>query len=72
MFEDIKEIIRIFIERKKDKHYDSYRSEKIQIRVTKDEKYMIEQLAKTQRRDTSNFIRWVILSKYMNDFIKES
>lgn len=71
MLEDIREIIKIFMERKKDKQYDSYRSEKIQIRVTKDEKYMIEQLAKTQRRDMSNFIRWLALSKYLDDFIKQ-
>lgn len=72
MLEDIREIIKIFMERKKDKQYDSYRSEKIQIRVTKDEKYMIEQLAKIQRRDTSNFIRWLALTKYLNDFIKSN
>lgn len=72
MLEDIKEIIKIFMERKNDKQYDSYRSEKIQIRVTKDEKYMIEQLAKIQRRDTSNFIRWLALTKYMDDFIKQN
>ena len=48
MFENIKEIIRIFLEQKKDKQYDSYREKKIQIRVTIDEKYMIEQLAKLQ------------------------
>lgn len=71
MLDDIREIIKIFLERKKDKQYDSYRSEKIQIRVTKDEKYMIEQLAKIQRRDTSNFIRWLALSKYLDDFIKQ-
>jgi len=70
MFENIKEIIRIFLEQKKDKQYDSYREKKIQIRVTIDEKYMIEQLAKLQGRDTSNFIRWLILTKYLDDFIK--
>jgi hypothetical protein len=70
MFENIKEIIRIFLEQKKDNQYDSYREKKIQIRVTIDEKYMIEQLAKLQGRDTSNFIRWLILTKYLDDFIK--
>lgn len=71
MLEDIKEIIRKFLGQKKDKQYDSYRSKTIQIRVTEDEKYMIEQLAKTQGRDTSNFIRWIILNKYLDEFIKE-
>ena len=71
MFEDIKDIIRKFLGQKKDKQYDSYRSKTIQIRVTEDEKYMIEQLAKTQGRDTSNFIRWIILNKYLDEFIKE-
>lgn len=70
MFEDIKEIIRIFLERKKDKRYDSYRSERIYIRVTKDEKDLIEKIAKLERRDTSNFIRWLALSKYIDEFIR--
>ena len=71
MFEDIKEIIKRFLGQKTDKQYDSYRSKTIQIRVTEDEKYMIEQLAKIQRRDTSNFIRWLALTKYLDDFIQQ-
>jgi hypothetical protein len=70
MFEDIKEIIKIFIEHKRQKSYDSYRSERIYFRVTPDEKLLIQKLANIQHRDTSNFIRWVILSKYIDDFIK--
>jgi uncharacterized protein (DUF1778 family) len=70
VIEEIKEIIIIFLERKKDKHYDSYRSEKIYVRVTEDEKDMIQKLAKIQGRDVSNFIRYLALNKYLNDFIK--
>jgi phytoene dehydrogenase-like protein len=71
LLEDIKEIIRLFLEGKKDKQYDSYRSERIYIRVTKDEKEIIEKLEKIQRRDTSNFIRWLALTKYLDDFIQQ-
>jgi len=71
LLEDIKEIIKIFLEGKKDKlNYDPYRDQRIYIRVTKDEKEIIEKLAKIQRRDTSNFIRWLALTKYLDDFIK--
>ena len=70
MLEDIKEIIRLFLEGKKDKQYDSYRDQRIYIRVTKDEKEIIEKLARCQCLDTSNFIRWLVFGKYIDDFIK--
>ena len=70
LLEDIKEIIKLFLEGKKDKSYDSYRDQRIYVRVTKDEKEIIEKLAKIQRRDTSNFIRWLALTKYLDDFIQ--
>jgi len=72
MLEDIKEIIKLFFERKRDKSYDSYRDKRIYIRVTQDEKFIIERLAKIEHRDVSNFIRWLALSKYLNDFIKQN
>jgi len=72
MFEDIKEIIKLFFECKKDKQYDSYRDQRIYVRVTKDEKDIIQKLAKIQQRDVSNFIRWLVLSKYVDDFIKQN
>mgnify|MGYP003591154127 CR=1 FL=1 len=70
MIEEIKEIIRLFLNNKKDKSYDPYRSERIYVRVTEDEKIMIQSLAKIQKRDVSNFIRWLALSKYLDDFIQ--
>lgn len=70
MLEDIKDIIRLFLEGKKDKQYDPYRDQRIYVRVTSDEKEIIEKLAKIQRRDTSNFIRWLALTKYLDDFIQ--
>lgn len=70
MLEEIKEIIKLFLNNKKDKQYDPYRDKRIYIRVTVDEKIMIQKLAKIQHRDVSNFIRWLALSKYLDDFIK--
>ena len=40
--------------------YDLLRDQRIYIRVTKQEKKIIEKLAKCQCLDTSNFIRWLI------------
>lgn len=70
LLEDIKEIIKLFLEGKKDKQYDPYRDQRIYIRVTQDEKIMIQKLAKIQHRDVSNFVRWLALSKYLDDFIQ--
>ena len=70
MIEEIKEIIRLFLHNKKDKSYHPYRSERIYVSVTEDEKIMIQSLAKIQKRDVSNFIRWLALSKYLDDFIQ--
>jgi F0F1-type ATP synthase delta subunit len=70
MLEDLKEIIKLFLEHKKDKQYDPYRDQRIYVRVTEDEKDMIKKLAKIQGRDVSNFIRWLALNKYLNDFIQ--
>ncbi|NSB12125.1 hypothetical protein [Clostridium beijerinckii] len=66
----IRELIEMFLLKKKDKDYDSYRDERIYIRVTKDEKDIIRKLAKCQCLDTSNFVRWLIFGKYLDDFIK--
>lgn len=70
LLEEIKEIIKLFLNNKKDKQYDPYRDQRIYVRVTNDEKIMIQSLAKIQHRDVSNFIRWLALSKYLDDFIK--
>lgn len=66
----IRELIEMFLLKKKDKDYDSYRDQRIYIRVTQDEKDIIKKLAKCQCLDTSNFVRWLIFSKYLDDFIK--
>lgn len=66
----IRELIEMFLQKKKDKNYDSYRDERIYIRVTKDEKDIIRKLARCQCLDTSNFVRWLIFGKYLDDFIK--
>lgn len=70
MIREIIEIIQLWKEQKQDKHYDSYRSERIYVRVTKTEKDLIKKLSRCQLMDTSTFVRHVILSKYIDDFIK--
>ena len=67
---NIKEIfIRLFGQAPK-KEYEPLRDKRIYIRVTEQEKKIIEKLAKCQCLDTSNFIRWLIFGKYIDDFIK--
>lgn len=52
------------------KEYESLRDQRIYVRVTEQEKEIIEKLAKCQCLDTSNFVRWLIFGKYIDDFIK--
>lgn len=52
------------------KQYDPLRDHRIYVRVTEQEKEIIEKLAKCQCLNTSNFIRWLIFGKYIDDFIK--
>lgn len=66
----IKEIIELFFRSKDKKNYDSLRDERIYIRVTKDEKELIKKLANCQCLNVSDFVRWIVFSKYINDFIK--
>lgn len=70
MIKEIIDIINLWRQEKKDKQYDSYRSERIYIRVTPGEKNLIKKLARCQLMDTSTFMRHVVLSKYIDDFIK--
>lgn len=70
MIREIIEIINIWKQEKKSKQYDSYRSERIYVRVTPTEKDLIKKLSKCQLMDMSTFVRHVILSKYIDDFIK--
>lgn len=53
------------------KYNEGYKTEEIRLRVTPAEKREIEMLAKCQSLKVSQFIRWAILSKYKNDFIRE-
>lgn len=43
----------------------------IRVRVTPEEKKEFEMLAKCSSLKVSQFVRWVVLSKYKNDFIRE-
>lgn len=66
----IRDIIIRFLGRQKEQKYESLRDERIYIRVSSDEKEIINKLAKCQCLDTSNFVRWLIFGKYIDDFIK--
>lgn len=50
---------------------EGFKTEEIRIRVTPEEKKEIQMLARCQSLKVSQFIRWVVLSKYKNDFIRE-
>lgn len=66
----IREIIQAFLGKETKKEYQPLRDQRLYIRVTEDEKQIIEKLAKCQCLDTSNFVRWLIFGKYIDDFIK--
>lgn len=53
------------------KYNEGFKTEEIRFRVTPEEKKEFEMLAKCQSLKVSQFIRFVILSKYKNDFIRE-
>lgn len=44
--------------------------DKIEISVSKEEKEIIEKLAKLHKVDTEEFIRWVVLNKFLDEFLK--
>lgn len=44
--------------------------EKLDIPVSKEEKEIIEKLARLHKLDTKDFIRWVVLNKFLNEFLK--
>ncbi|NOW85294.1 plasmid mobilization protein [Clostridium beijerinckii] len=66
----LREIILKLLGREPKKEYQSLRDQRLYIRVTEDEKEIIEKLARCQCLDTSNFVRWLIFGKYIDDFIK--
>lgn len=67
---NLREIILKFLGREPKKEYQPLRDQRLYIRVTEDEKEIIEKLARCQCLDTSNFVRWLIFGKYIDDFIK--
>ncbi|MBE6062225.1 MAG: hypothetical protein E7207_01370 [Clostridium butyricum] len=50
--------------------FELIRNEGVYVKVTDEQKYVIKKLAKFQKKGTSDFIKWVIFSKYIDDFIK--
>lgn len=51
--------------------FNTIRTEFICIRLTSKEKSKIEFYAKMNNRDISEFVRWVVLNLYLNDYILE-
>lgn len=66
----LRELWEILFGTTKKEYSDGVRDQRIQIRVSEEEKEIIEKLSKINHLDTSNFIRWLIFKKYIDDFIK--
>lgn len=49
---------------------DENNKDKIEVRVTKDEKEIIKSLARLNHMNVSEFIRYLTLNKYINEVIK--
>ena len=49
---------------------DENNKEKIEVRVTKEEKEIIKSLARLKHMNVSQFVRYVILNKYIEEIIK--
>lgn len=66
----LRELWEILFGTTKKQYSDGVRDQRIQIRVSEEEKEIIEKLSKINHLDTSNFIRWLVFKKYIDDFIK--
>lgn len=49
---------------------EDLRNERVYIRLTKDEKEMLKNLARIRHQNVSDFVRLVIFDTYLNEFIK--
>lgn len=50
--------------------FELIRNEGVYVKVTEEQKEIIYMLAKCQKKSSSDFIKWVIFKKYVDDFIK--
>lgn len=50
--------------------FELIRNDGVYVKVTKEQKEIIKMLAKCQKKSSSDFIKWVIFKKYVDDFIK--
>lgn len=50
--------------------FELIRNDGVYVKVTKEQKEIIKMLAKCQKKSSSDFIKWVIFQKYVDDFIK--
>lgn len=66
----LRELWEILFGTTKKNYSDGVRDQRIQIRVSEEEKEIIEKLARINHLNISNFVRWLIFKKYIDDFIK--
>ncbi|MBE6070811.1 MAG: hypothetical protein E7208_02515 [Clostridium butyricum] len=50
--------------------YEVFNDEFICIRLTKEEKEIIKKLANCQKSNIQEFVKYIIFSKYIDDFIR--
>lgn len=50
--------------------FELFRNEGVYVKLTAQEKDVVKKLARCRKLNTSNFIKWLIFSKYVDDFIK--
>lgn len=53
------------------KYNRGQKTEEIRLRVTPEEKEEFEMLARCQSLKVSQFVRWAILCKYKDDFVRD-
>lgn len=63
-------IYRYLINIMKKVEFELFRNEGVYIKLTREQKELIGKLAKCQKKNNSEFIKWLIFSKYIDDFIK--
>ncbi|MDO5517472.1 MAG: hypothetical protein Q4F66_07940 [Clostridium sp.] len=50
--------------------FELIRNDGVYVKVTEEQKEIIKKLAKCQKKSSSDFIKWIIFQKYVDDFIK--
>ena len=50
--------------------FELIRNDGVYVKVTEEQKEIIKKLAKCQKKSSSDFIKWIIFQRYVDDFIK--